>query len=114
MDKKWTQTELDKELELSRIAEKELNDAIQPFSVMDVMKNIENERKKLMKKNPRYTQRYFANMVGIGRTTYQYYINGDSDNISLKAIMNIVQALHIDFSDILKPTDTETNSFNFE
>lgn len=107
MSANWTQEYLDYELEHERIAKKELNDAIQLISTIDIMINVENVRKKLLEKYPFYTQIYVAKNAGISPVTYWNYLNGISDNIRWKTIQNIVHTLHCDFSDILKPADTE-------
>ena len=89
-------------LKQDRVADKEINDATQSVSIKEVMRNIERVRKSRQKKYPKYTQVYLAGKAGISRATYMSYLSGYSDGIKLKTLMNIVDALQCDITDVIK------------
>ena len=90
MRNKWTEEKLNMALKQDRVADKEINDATQFVSVQEVMRNIERVRKSRQKKYSKYTQIYLAGKAGISRAAYMSYLRGDSDNLRLKTLMNIV------------------------
>lgn len=107
MRNKWTEEKLNMALKQDRVAEKEINDATQSVSVQEVMRNIERMRKSRQKKYPKYTQIYLAGKAGISRATYMSFLSGYSDNLRLKTLMNIVDELQCDITDVIKRGDTE-------
>jgi len=86
----------------SKIAHNETMDLLLPFSTMDVIQNVEKIRKK---SNPYYTQKELAENSGIAISTYKTYLNGMSNNLSLKTVQHFARLLNVDLSVILKRYD---------
>ena len=112
MRNKWTEEKLNMALKQDRVADKEINDATQFVSEQEVMRNIERVRKKKKKKYSKYTQIYLAGKAGISRAAYMSYLRGDSDNLRLKTLMNIVHELQCDIADVVKRGDAESDPGN--
>ena len=110
---KLTQEELDRALELDRIADRELDDTIPRHYIGNVMSEIEDMRKKrlaaLEKSNGgfhssqnAYTQAALAEKAGISLSAYKNYLSGKSCNVSLLTVLKLSKALDRDLAEILK------------
>ncbi len=110
---KLTQEELDRALELDRIADRELDDTIPRHYIGNVMSEIEDMRKKrlaaLEKSNGgfhssqnAYTQAALAEKAGISLSAYKNYLSGESCNVSLLTVLKLSKALDRDLAEILK------------
>lgn len=111
--KKLKQEELDRALELDRIADRELDDTTLSHYIGNVMSEIEDMRKKrlaaLEKSNGgfhssqnAYTQAALAEKAGISLSAYKNYLSGESCNVSLLTVLKLSGALDRDLLEILK------------
>lgn len=103
-----TQEEKNEELEKERIAEKEIDYTEIYRDIENVMKKIENLRRKRYKElketcsvDKYYTQKWLAEKAGISLSTYKNYLYGDSIDISLRTMLKIANLLRCDLQDIL-------------
>lgn len=103
MKPNWTQEDLDRDLKLGSIAERELNDATQKNPITEVMENIEGLRKERRKTSPGFTQKHLAENAGISLATYKNYLSGLSDGIRFKTVLNMMHILQCSYGDIVKP-----------
>ncbi|MCM1253975.1 MAG: helix-turn-helix transcriptional regulator [Clostridium sp.] len=92
---------LKRELENEKIAEREIADTENYMSIEVIMKKIEEIRKERQKASPKYTQKYLADKAGVSLSTYANYLSCASDNIKLKTVINIANALQCRLSDLL-------------
>lgn len=116
MKPKWTQEELERELEHDRITDKELtNDDLWHYiqNVMGKIEDIRKERLAVLKKSNgldnskiSYTQEALAKEAGISLSAYKSYLSSYSDNISLKTLLKISKILQCDLEEILKSART--------
>lgn len=112
MNKKaWTTKKLNEELKHDYITDKELNQVDYYKYIENVLKNIENIRKKRLKElkssngiNEHYTQKDVAKRAGVSIATYKNYMSRKSYNISLITVLKIAHVLRCDLNDIL-PAD---------
>lgn len=107
MSANWTQEELNRELELERIAEKELDNATQLVTTVDVMINVEKMRKELHKKNPDYTKKYVAEKACITYQTYSNYQNDKRGVMRIDTLQNLANVLNCRVLDIFHPAVEE-------
>lgn len=94
--------ELEYELNQERIAGRELNESTKDKNIIELMKFIEKNRKEKKKSCSKYTQAYITENAGIKRKTYISYVQGYSDDITVKALRNIMKVLNIKTCDISK------------
>lgn len=106
--KNATKEQLNEELRHDHDADKELDDTNIYKYIEEVMKNIEDLRKKrkgeLEKVNGEtklYSQKALAEKSGIAYSTYKNYISGLSNDISLETLLKIAVILRCDLQDIL-------------
>lgn len=94
-----TQTELKQE---SRLAKREMQRVTQQLFVENVIKALEELRRKRWKDCKRYTQEYVAEKAGISLSTYKGYVTGRSYHIDLVTANGIADVLGCRLSDIIK------------
>ncbi len=100
-NKKWTPEELEQALKNDRIADHEMGDTENYCQIEAIMDKIERMRYERKKDFPELTQEKLAEKAGIGRSTYKSYLSGTSDNITLKAVINIAHVLRCKLSDLI-------------
>lgn len=101
------QKELDYDLKQDYKAREEHDAREYSNIIRPLIEKIENERKKHMKKAPQeYTQKRIAQVAFIGCSTYQTYVNEDNNDIKLKTLLRLANALDMDCSINLKPRGT--------
>lgn len=101
MDKKWTPEELEQALKNDQIADQEIGNTENYEQIWNVMDKIECMRKERRKNFPELTQKKLAEKAGIGLSTYKNYLSGESDSITLKAVINIAHVLRCKPSDLM-------------
>lgn len=100
MDKK-TQEKLNRELGNTRLADKELDNAVYTGFLNDVMTRIEQRREELNKKSNIYTQAYLAKKIGLSRATYTNYMNGSSNSMTVVTLKKIADVLSCNVTDFI-------------
>lgn len=76
----------------------------EPF-VEEVVKVLEEQRRKRWKKYSIYTQEYVAEKAGISPSTYKGYIAGRSHNIDLITAKRIAEVLECRLSNIIEKAE---------
>jgi len=97
-NRQWTPEELQQSLKNDKIVDHEMRDTENYCRIGTIMKKIEDKRKKDF---PELTQGKLAEKAGIGLSTYKDYLSGISDNIKLKTLINIANALQCKLSDLI-------------
>lgn len=103
-----TQEERNEKIKKERIAKKEIDSTEYYKYIEEVMKNIENLRRKRYKELRKtgsvdkcYTQKWLAEKAGISINTYKNYLYGNNIAISLVTVLKIANMLRCDLQDIL-------------